>query len=130
MRRADLALLDGMHVLRVEDDEDFRAAAAATMHLAGAIVTEARTADEAAPLLQRHQTGLLVSDFQLPGRLTGIELINLAHTEEPDLPVVALSGVGSFSELIGHESVVVLRKPIGAERLLREMLRAVDVTKP
>ncbi|MGC9446966.1 PAS-domain containing protein [Cereibacter johrii] len=73
LRRADEAV-PPMLVLLVEDDPDIRETVRGMLCAGGHSVIEAASADEALTLLDLPGVGLVLSDVNLPGRLSGLDL--------------------------------------------------------
>jgi two-component system LytT family response regulator len=99
------------------------------LHPGVEIVAEARHADEAVDLLERHEPDLLFLDIQMPGR-SGLEM--LEHF--PDPPQTILTTAFDRYALRGFElnAVDYLLKPIVPERLaeaLRRVRERIDAHK-
>ena len=58
----------------------------------------AGTADEALTLLADNGIGLVVSDIVMPG-LTGLELLGEVRARRPSLPVILVTGAGTYENL-------------------------------
>jgi PAS domain S-box-containing protein len=61
------SLLEGLRVVVVDDDRDSREVVAAALARAGALVTEAASADEAFAAVSRLRPDVLVADIGMPG---------------------------------------------------------------
>jgi DNA-binding NarL/FixJ family response regulator len=81
-------------ILVAEDDEGFLDALEAVLTADGrfAVVGRARNGREALELAARLRIDAVVMDIEMP-ELDGIEATRQLHEENPDLPVVAISGV-------------------------------------
>lgn len=82
-------------VLMVDDDRAVRDALGQTLMLAGYDVTVAASYIEAKDHITPEFTGAIVSDIRMPGK-DGFDLLNFAHSVDPDLPVVLLTGEGDI----------------------------------
>lgn len=80
-------------ILLVEDEFLIRLTLADALTDEGFLVVEAGSGDEAAALLAGAEPfALLVTDIQLPGSLTGLQLASLARQGDPNFPVVFMTG--------------------------------------
>jgi len=81
-------------ILVAEDDEGFLDALEAVLTADGrfAVVGRARNGREALELAARLRIDAVVMDIEMP-ELDGIEATRQLHEENPDLPVLAISGV-------------------------------------
>lgn len=108
-------------ILLVDDEEMVRDAIAASLRSKGYLVETAASAEEALALAS-HVPDLLVADVTLPGR-SGAELADDLRHENPDLPVILLSG---FPDAARVDRALFLQKPF----LPSELLEAVSATLP
>lgn len=112
-------------MLLVEDDEVVATTVAAALEDAGYAVAWVATADEALSLLASGTPfDLVFSDVVMPGRLSGLDLVQAARQLRPDLPVVLTTG---YSEkLADAEGVHVLAKPYRIDDLVRALDTAME----
>ena len=95
-------------VLVVEDEILIRVLTADELRAEGFSVIEAATADEAMSYFQAGvQVDLVISDIQLPGALSGVDLIRRLRAQVPSLPTVLTSGHSPGA----HEADAFLPKP-------------------
>ncbi len=125
--------LAGVRVLLVDDDDDLRDMIAMVLEESGAVVTQARTANEALDAFIAATPDVLVSDLGMPaqdgfGLLRSIRAIEA--TSGGEVLAVALSG---YARAPGREPATAggfaahLVKPVVADDLLRtlaDLLRA------
>jgi CheY-like chemotaxis protein len=84
---------EGGSVLFVEDDPLVREAVAPALSKAGFSVRIATNADEALTLLEsEHEIDVIFSDIIMPGRLSGIDLAQVAQKRHPGLKVILATG--------------------------------------
>ena len=85
--------LDAYRILVAEDDNDLLAALAALLEADGrfAVAGRARNGHEAVELAGRLELDAIVMDIEMP-ELDGVEATLQLQAEQPDLPVVAISG--------------------------------------
>jgi DNA-binding NtrC family response regulator len=74
------------------------------------------SADDAAALLQEGRTfDVLFTDVVMPGRMTGLDLVEWCRVHRPGLPAVVASG---YTPQQPDSAVPVLRKPYAMDALL------------
>ena len=94
-------LLDGVHILIVEDDEDNRELLSFALRDSGAKVTTARSAAEVRALLETALPDLIVSDLSLPGEDGCAMMASLrANPATAKVPAIALTGYTESSYLV------------------------------
>ena len=114
------------HVLLVEDNEDVAQSTAAILQSAGAQVTHHWSADAALAALDGGALlpDLVLSDIEMPGRLSGMDLGFRLRERWPRLPVVLITGYAKQLEDAVSGGLRVLPKPTPPQELLRELRRA------
>ncbi len=101
-------------VLLVEDDEDIRATVREMLRGLGHSVIEATTAPEAEALAGLPEIGMVLSDIQLMGEGTGIDL---AHRLAGRVPVALMTSLPPGDRLRAEAPCPVLQKPFVAAEL-------------
>ena len=106
-------------VLLVEDDPDIRETVREMLRAEGHAVIEAASADEALSLIDIPGVGLVLSDVNLPGRLSGLDLAErLAARGHPArLRLMTSLPVGDPRRQRAAELAPVLPKPFDAATL-------------
>ena len=120
--------MNDIQVLLVEDDPTVRAGSAQALELADFTVSSYESAEPVAELLQANSSAVLVSDVRLPG-MSGLELLDVARTIDPELPVILVTGHGDISMAVQamHDGAYdVLEKPYSSEQLAEVVRRAAD----
>jgi len=114
--------LDG-RVLLVEDNEDVAQSTAAILQSAGLLVTHHWSADAALAALQGGATlpDIVLSDIEMPGKLSGMDLAFRLRQLWPQLPVVLITGYAKQLEDAVAGGLRVLSKPTPPLELLREL---------
>ena len=114
--------LDGS-VLLVEDNEDVAQSTAAILQSAGLLVTHHWSADAALAALQGGATmpDIVLSDIEMPGKLSGMDLAFRLRELWPRLPVVLITGYAKQLEDAVAGGLRVLPKPTPPQELLREL---------
>lgn len=116
----------GARVLFIEDDPDVREATALILKLKGFDVRTAGSGEEAyASLGDRDDApDLILSDFRLPGRENGAQVVQRVRTLlDKEVPVVFMTGDTSEARIRETRMAYceVLRKPIDGDKLLRAL---------
>ena len=117
-----------LQALLVEDEESVRLATQQTLELGGFAVRACASAEEALPWLSADYAGIVISDVRLPA-LSGLELLARVVSQDPDLPVIVMTGHGHVAmavEAMRAGAYDFVEKPFAADRLLEAALRAQD----
>src|SRR5262249_19273481 len=87
-------------ILVVEDQDEVRQLLSDSLEEVGHEVATARTAEEAIALLgQNTRIEVLVTDITLPGRMTGLDLVQQARELVPDIKILTISGNASEASI-------------------------------
>jgi two-component system NtrC family sensor kinase len=120
-------------VLLVEDNDDVAQSTAAILQAAGLDVTHQWSADAALAALQASDKlpDIVLSDIEMPGKLSGMDLAFRLRELWPRLPVVLITGYAKQLEDAVSGGLRVLPKPTPPQDLLRELRRAMgDAARP
>ncbi len=108
-------------ILIVDDEEPvLRACVRALREIPGVEVVQQKASDQAARLLSSENIDLLISDIRMPG-LNGLDLLEIAHEHNPDLPVILMTGFGLPETQKGSVALgasAVINKPIHPDELI------------
>ena len=85
-------------ILVIEDEEIVRGLIVEVLEDAGSEVLEAGRAEAGLAALERNSVSLVISDIVMPG-LTGLELLERVRALHPSLPVVLVTGAGTYENL-------------------------------
>jgi len=77
-------------ILVVDDEDGIRAFAAECLELAGHDVRQAASGEDALVAIRARNFDLVMTDLRMPG-IDGIELIETAHAEQPELQFIVLT---------------------------------------
>ena len=110
------------HILLIEDDDTLREAVSQNLARAGHTVIEAADGDQGLALFRTNQVDLVLTDLVMPGK-EGIQTIIEIRREQPELPIVAMSGglprSGTYLGIAGKLGArYVLAKPFTPQELL------------
>ena len=112
----------------IDDDNDLRAANVQALQLAGFDVLAFASAEAALKVLRQDFSGAVVSDIRMP-RMDGRQLFRKLRDEDPDLPVILITGHADVAEAVEamHEGAYdFVAKPYAAERLIASIRRALE----
>jgi DNA-binding response OmpR family regulator len=118
-------------VLVVEDETLIRDGMVEILAEAGFEVVQAETGDQAARLIDADGFSLVLTDVNMPGRLTGIELAAHARARNPQIPIVFVTGrPDNMAKLArsGAHTVVIPKpySPADVVRAVRELISVAD----
>jgi DNA-binding response OmpR family regulator len=114
-------------ILLIDDDEALRRVLSKALGHAGHTVIQASDGQQGMELARVTGVDLVVTDLVMPVR-EGVETILYLRRERPTLPIIAISGDGSNSELY-----LEIAAKIGAKRILPkpftppELIQLIDV---
>ncbi|MEM5366373.1 ATP-binding protein [Paraburkholderia azotifigens] len=105
-------------VLLIEDNDEVAASLSAVLQLMGHDVTHLPSADDALIALQEGQAfKLVLSDVQMPGKMSGIDLAEWLQTHRPQQRLALMTGYADELERARHTGVPIFSKPFDAEEL-------------
>ena len=108
-------------ILIVDDNADELARCVEALEVLDGVVTVGeRHSTEAAKLLASEPFDLLVTDLRMP-MVDGLDLMRLALAQDPDIPVLILTGFPSVDSVLAalkQGAVDYLTKPVNGEELL------------
>jgi DNA-binding NtrC family response regulator len=114
-------------ILIVEDEDKLRRVVQLQLASAGFDVEQARTAEEALPLLDR--ADLILTDLRLPG-MSGLEMLSLIQRQNAHAPVIMMTAHGSIEtavEAMKAGAVDFLLKPFSLDHLMTVVNKALEV---
>jgi putative two-component system response regulator len=85
-------------ILVIDDEEVIRLLVVEILETVGHTVTGAESAERALKLLEHDDFDLVVSDIVMPG-LSGLELLELVRARHASLPVILVTGAGTYDTL-------------------------------
>ena len=94
-------------------------------------VTQAKSGEEAAALLEKQSFDLMLSDIRM-GRMDGIELLRRAREMVPAMPVIMLTAYGTVSTAVDALKLGAfdyLTKPFKIDELLHTVRRALEYNR-
>lgn len=120
----------GRDILIVDDEADIRSLVTGILEDEGYTCRTAPDGTVALKELAARRPSLLVLDVWLQGsELDGLELLDVAQRDHPDVPVVVISGHGTIEAAvtaIKRGAYDFIEKPFQADRLLVSVGRAVE----
>jgi two-component system nitrogen regulation response regulator NtrX len=120
-------------ILIVDDEADIRGLIADILQDEGYGTRTAGDADSALREVKQRTPSLLVLDIWLQGsRLDGIEILQQVKAENPNLPVVMISGHGNIETAVNSIRLGAydfIEKPFKSDRLLLIVQRAIEAAR-
>ena len=111
-------------VLVVEDDPFIRAEALDLAREAGFIAYEARDADTAIAMLERHpDIRICFTDVEMPGELDGLKLAAAIRRRRPPVQLIVVSGRRKITADQMPEHSVFFPKPYNPDAILQTLAR-------
>ncbi|ELF6208443.1 sigma-54-dependent Fis family transcriptional regulator [Pseudomonas putida] len=115
-------------VIVVDDEASIRSAVEQWLSLSGFSVQLFARAEECLAHLPQHFPGVIISDVRMPG-MDGLQLLERLQSEDPDLPVILLTGHGDVPmavEAMRSGAYDFLEKPFTPQHLLGSLRRALE----
>jgi putative two-component system response regulator len=115
-------------ILVIDDEHVIRMLVMEILEAAGHHVTGAESAERALALLDREDFDLVVSDVVMPG-LSGLELLELVRSRSASLPVVLVTGAGTYdtlSQALTRGAAGLVTKPFAHAELQAAVADALD----
>src|SRR5579864_8127715 len=120
-------------ILIVDDEEDIRDLVAGILHDEGYDTRVAGDSDSALAAIRARRPQLVILDIWLQGsRSDGIQVLDTIKRDQPDLPVVMISGHGTIETAVASikkGAYDFIEKPFKADRLIHVVGRALEAAK-
>lgn len=120
-------------ILIVDDEADICELVAGILQDEGYVTRTARDSDDALNAIRTRRPNLLFLDIWLQGsKLDGLQLLDAARQEYPDLPIVMISGHGNIETAVAaikQGAYDFIEKPFKADRLLLVADRALETSR-
>ena len=120
-------------ILIVDDEEDIRDLIAGILRDEGYETRVAGDSDAALAAVRARRPQLVILDIWLQGsRLDGIQILETLKREQPDLPVVMISGHGTIETAVASikkGAYDFIEKPFKADRLIHVACRALEAAR-
>lgn len=120
-------------IMIVDDESGIRTSITGILRDEGYGTFEAADSDTALELQRSHRPGLVILDIWLQGStLDGMELLAAFREEDPNLPVVMISGHGTIEMAVSAIRIGAydfIEKPFKADRLLLVVDRAMEAAR-
>jgi DNA-binding response OmpR family regulator len=85
-----------MHILLVEDEPLARRNIASVLERAQYTVHQAETGEAALDLIATVPFNTVIADFQLPGKINGIDVLKRQHDSFPGKQLILITAFGSY----------------------------------
>ncbi|WP_117144271.1 sigma-54-dependent transcriptional regulator [Pseudomonas coronafaciens] len=128
---SDTAIDSQIQVVLIDDDSHLRQALRQTLDLAGLNVLSLPQASGLAERIERDWPGVVVSDIRMQG-MDGLELLDQLHQQDPDLPVLLITGHGDVPlavKAMRAGAYDFLEKPFASDAMLDSVRRALALRR-
>ena len=116
-----------MWILFVEDEPIISMVGTEALEEAGHEVLAAYTADDAIECIisTPRQLSCLITDFNMPGRLNGVDLVNWVRVRYPNIPVILATALGHTIDRpwLDRRRVILMDKPYSPASLVEMVQR-------
>jgi putative two-component system response regulator len=112
------------YVLVVDDDAAVRNLMARILRRARHHVVLADCAEEAIRVVEQQPVAVVLTDVNMPGSMTGLDLIEALHTRRPSLPIIPVTGAADESSLqqaLDRGAAGFIKKPFTSGELLEKV---------
>src|SRR5918911_1979862 len=120
-------------ILIVDDEPDIRAQIEGILTDEGYETRQAHNSDTALAAFKQRRPSMVVLDIWLQNsKLDGLGILNALHREEPQVPVVMISGHGTIEtavQAIQQGAYDFIEKPFKSDRLLLVVERAIEAAQ-
>src|ERR1700694_2506816 len=120
-------------ILIVDDEADIRELVAGILQDEGYLTRTARDSDDALAAIAARRPNLVFLDIWLQGsRLDGLQVLDAIKRENPEVPVVMISGHGNIETAVAaikHGAYDFIEKPFKADRLVLVADRALETSR-
>ena len=120
-------------IIIVDDEPDIRALIEGILTDEGYETRQAHNSDAALAAFKLRRPGLVVLDIWLQNsKLDGLGILEALHREEPQVPVVMISGHGTIEtavRAIQQGAYDFIEKPFNSDRLLLVVARALEASR-
>jgi CheY-like chemotaxis protein len=115
-----LEAAQGTLVLVVDDEPAVRDLIAGILDRSGYRVLTAPSASEAIAIVEREQVDVVLTDVNMPGSISGLELIEELHARKPSLPIIPVTGSAdeaNLQEALDRGAAGFITKPFKAAEI-------------
>jgi putative two-component system response regulator len=116
-------------VLVVDDEPAVRRLIEGILTSAGHRVLSACSAVDAVRLVESEDVAVVLTDINMPGSISGLELIGLLHAHRPSLPIIPVTGASDEANLraaLDRGAAGFITKPFKAAELREKVQTAID----
>jgi putative two-component system response regulator len=116
-------------VLVVDDERAVRDLIAEILARAGHRVLTAQSASEAIEIVESEQIEVVLTDVNMPGSISGLELIEELHARKPSLPIIPVTGAAdeaNLQEALDRGAAGFITKPFKAAELRLKVSGAIN----
>jgi CheY-like chemotaxis protein len=112
------------HILVIDDDPVLRRVVTLALEAVGHSVLRCENGRKAVAYLEHDHADLLITDIVMP-EMDGVETLRAARQLDPDLPILAISGGGSFDP----KDYLGIAQAFGATAILSKPFRPAELVE-
>lgn len=119
-------------ILIVDDEEEIRHLLDRIFRKEGFATITAKDAMDALMELQDNDVDIVITDIRMPG-MDGLELIGQIHEIKPQMPVVVISGYGTFDTLmdaVDKGAFFFVNKPFNQSAIIEAAMKGLRLPQP
>jgi len=108
-----------IRLLIVDDEEEFRIATGKALTRRGFEIMTAASGEEGIDVIRQESVDIVMLDLRMPG-LDGIETLRLIRETDSSIPVIILTGQGSFEDALSGINLKIvdyIQKPVDIDEL-------------
>ena len=123
------AIVHSECVLVVDDERAVRELIAGILSRAGHRVIMASCPEEAIRIVDTERVAVVLTDINMPGNITGLELIDALHALRPSLPIIPVTGSAqeaNLHEALDRGAAGFITKPFKAGELREKVATALS----
>jgi putative nucleotidyltransferase with HDIG domain len=116
-------------VLVVDDEPAVRDLISRILTRSGYRIVTASSAEEALRIVEEENVAIVLSDINMPGSVSGLELMGALHELRPSLPIVLVTGSGdeaNLREALDRGAAGFVTKPFKADELRAKVTTALN----
>ena len=118
-------------LLLVDDDPYILESTSIMIREYGYTVVPCNSVNDALDQMKSNEFSLVLTDIKMPGR-TGIELLEIVHSDNPEIPVILMTGYAELDtaiEAIKLGAFDFIKKPFNSEYLIHSIKKAIRHTE-
>lgn len=129
MTEASRSMVEGFHVLIVDDEPNIRSGLSKGLQQEADKVETAGDAAEALERFERERFQVVIADVRLPGPIDGLELVTRLLRQEPETTVIVITAHGTVETAVDamrRGAFDFITKPVDLNLIRQQLRKAVE----